>query len=306
MKKLTSSQVAIIVLLLMVLSLLAIFTFKLKLSPDFNASQVVSLQIDHETDSSEINSNISGIIKPVRIDKESTGKFHVYYQNVTTDNIASVIADFKTKQTGVLSADIYDFKPWGELYIKERASLIAGLGILSFLAYAAISMRKSGLTRLELLELLTTDLLSIIFPIIVLLGMGSFLGAYGLTMSISYWDLFLLGVAVLMIMKIYRISRMRDILTVNKHTSLLSSYQLMYKKYWPELTFILAFAFLTVTLPWLVLQSNIIWAAVLPALATLLAGFNFFFVDANFMKFLEEWQLINPKTISRLNLNKKW
>jgi hypothetical protein len=267
---------------------------------------VVTVQIDHEVALNEVTTTANSIVAPVRIDKESTGKFYFYFQNVNTDNINSFITDFKTKQAGVLTAEVFNFKPWGELYIRERISIIAGLSLISFLIYNAWIMRKSGVSRLELAELLITNLLSTMFTVIVLLGVGSVLGVFGQTMSISYWDLFLLGVGVFTIIKIYQINRMRDILFANKHTTLVASYQLMLKKYWPELVFVFAFVVLVATLPWLVLQGRLVWAAILPLVAAKLSVFNFFFVDKYLLKFLSEWEFLKSKKLNRFNTNKKW
>lgn len=305
-KKISSITTAWIVLALMVLSLVAIFVFKLNLSPDFSSSRVVIAQLDHEVSTDNVRATADAILKTSQVMKEGTDKFYLVFQNVTDEQILDFTSKYIDAQGGVSSTGDYNFKYAGEVLIFQRILIISAIAFISYAVYAAHSLKGIGFKRIDMIPVIGGELLIFIFSATVLSGVGSLLGAAGLKMDFTYWTMFILAIAVIAAFRIYTIFRFRDIAKREMTTDLSVLYQKLFSKFWPEFVFLFCIAIIICVLPFVVLGTSFLLDAVLVIVACIIAMFNFALLQRDLFRFWNDWDLDLNKKLNKSRWAKKW
>jgi hypothetical protein len=278
LNKLSDRKVLIIAAVLFVLAAVGFGLFKLNIGVDYMDATVFVTQLDHEESVATVTANTDNIQMPSRVEKEGTSKFYLYFQDLTPDQIAAIKSRFANVQPGVLSLDMYYYTPAREYYLKDRVVLIAGFAMILGLVYLLYILKGLKLKREQVLSLILSEWLLLLFGFAVLLGFVSLLGKLGVVMDDPFFTFTLGSFMVLLLFSIYSLLRIRDLLQLEKFEKLSLLYARLKNKYWPEGVFLFCTGLLVVGLPWVVVERTVALGALQMLWALLISLGIFFYV----------------------------
>ena len=289
-------------LLLLVISIVSIVYFKLNIGPFFNDSTVLLIQVDHEVETDNIANELYSFSKPSRIEKESTSKFYIHYQQITEEEKSVVLNTIDSKIPGLVTKTFYDYYPAKEILLAERAGIVAGSILLVAIVYMFVEFRKAGLLIKEVLSLLLKELLMTVYLILVLLGFVSIVGALGVVMESTFFILTITSVFIIVLFNIYYVFRFKHLKILNEKMKISEISQKISKDYWPEFVFLLAVVLVIFVLPWLVVSRDVTFGVIQILFAMLLIAYNFFILRENLLpsnlfqnKIFRDSKLLNKK-----------
>lgn len=297
-----------LILVLSVLSVVVIVVNRNTLNPTGAGSRVLLAQLDHELPTDNVMAIANGILAPDSVYKESTSKFHLSFQNKSDAELQAFKDSFKLAEPGVVLIDDFNVISASELFVNERVAGISAFGLILFLGYIIMTMKKFDFTRGDVAKLALTEVLVILFGFSTLLALASILSASGFAHSPYFWTIFLIAFGVLLASRIYSVFRMLDIAKKQADGSLKSIYTGLFKKYWPEFVFVLVLAFVLTVLPWTVLGSQALLISALTVWAILISFFIFALLQDHLLKLFTDWKFSAAKNSkgSKSFWSKKW
>lgn len=290
-------------LLLLVISIVSLIYFRLNIGPFFNDSSVLLIQVDHEVETDNIVAELITFSTPSRIEKESTSKFYIHYQQISEEQKSSVLNTIDQKIPGIVTKTFYEYYPAKEILLAERAAIVAGAIILVALVYVFIEFKKSGMLIKDVLNLIIRELLMTVYLAIVLLGFVSILGALGVVMETTFFIITITSMFIIVVFNIYYVFRFKHLKSINEKMNSREISQKISKDYWPEFVFLLAVILVVFVLPWLVVSKEVTFGVLQILFAMLLIAYNFFILRDNLLPSnLLQGKLFRDSKL----LNKKW
>jgi hypothetical protein len=303
--KSNTKKVLITFLVLFVVSILSMVFFKLNLGVDYMDATVISVQLDHEESLSSIEPKVAKYATISKIEKEGTGNFYFYFQNISNEDAEKIITNIKTDNIGVASAGAFEYFAARERALIQRSAIIIAFAILTFCIYFLANLKNFKFSFAQVLSLLISDLLVILVNVVLIGGLISVLGKFGVIMDNNFWSVFFLSLGVIMLYRLYEIIKVRMVIKTLDFDEISELYKKMQNIYWPEFVFISCFLGLVAFLPLTVLGAGMLASSVLIIYSILIALASVFYLKPFMQNQL--LRLSNSKRIIKVRfLNKKW
>ncbi|MFQ5493362.1 MAG: hypothetical protein ACE5DX_04350, partial [Candidatus Dojkabacteria bacterium] len=126
-----------IVLALVVVSGVSFAMFGITQGPDFDNSRVLQVVFDHEEQVDRVGSLASEVKDPVKIEKEGTSIFRLFYQNISDEELDGVLSKLKDNASVLRESSILNHVPGESLIVNIDAAVrTAGIIFLIAMVYA--------------------------------------------------------------------------------------------------------------------------------------------------------------------------
>lgn len=166
------------------LALLGLLLFGgLNLGVDYASSNVVSIKLTEEKNVDEVSSKIKELSNFDRIDAFSDGKYQVYYQNVSLEELSELEDDYTEKLGDISEFQVLVYNPTTLILIGGR--ILYGLYALTiiYLIFLAYLLKGSGISRVNLIWLLVGDVLLFAMLVLTTIGIVNSIGFLGLNIN---------------------------------------------------------------------------------------------------------------------------
>lgn len=166
------------------LALLGLLLFGgLNLGVDYASSNVVSFKLTEEKNVDEVSSKIKELSNFDRIDAFSDGKYQVYYQNVSLEELSELEDDYTEKLGDISEFQVLVYNPTTLILIGGR--ILYGLYALTiiYLIFLAYLLKGSGISRVNLIWLLVGDVLLFAMLVLTTIGIVNSIGFLGLNIN---------------------------------------------------------------------------------------------------------------------------
>lgn len=166
------------------LALLGLLLFGgLNLGVDYASSNVVSFKLTEEKNVDEVSSKIKELSNFDRIDAFSDGKYQVYYQNVSLEELSELEDDYTEKLGDISEFQVLVYNPTTLILIGGR--ILYGLYALTiiYLIFLAYLLKGSGISRVNLFWLLVGDVLLFAMLVLTTIGIVNSIGFLGLNIN---------------------------------------------------------------------------------------------------------------------------
>ncbi|HRN85925.1 MAG TPA: hypothetical protein PK863_01215 [Candidatus Dojkabacteria bacterium] len=170
--------------LIPLLALLGLLLFGgLNLGVDYASSNVVSFKLTEEKNVDEVSSKIKELSNFDRIDAFSDGKYQVYYQNVSLEELSELEDDYTEKLGDISEFQVLVYNPTTLILIGGR--ILYGLYALTiiYLIFLAYLLKGSGISRVNLIRLLVGDVLLFAMLVLTTIGIVNSIGFLGLNIN---------------------------------------------------------------------------------------------------------------------------
>lgn len=170
--------------LIPLLALLGLLLFGgLNLGVDYASSNVVSFKLTEEKNVDEVSSKIKELSNFDRIDAFSDGKYQVYYQNVSLEELSELEDDYTEKLGDISEFQVLVYNPTTLILIGGR--ILYGLYALTiiYLIFLAYLLKGSGISRVNLIWLLVGDVLLFAMLVLTTIGIVNSIGFLGLNIN---------------------------------------------------------------------------------------------------------------------------
>ncbi len=166
------------------LALLGLLLFGgLYLGVDYASSNVVSFKLTEVKNVDEVSSKIKELSDFDRIDAFSDGKYQVYYQNVSLEELSELEDDYTEKLGDISEFQVLVYNPTTLILIGGR--ILYGLYALTiiYLIFLAYLLKGSGISRVNLIWLLVGDVLLFAMLVLTTIGIVNSIGFLGLNIN---------------------------------------------------------------------------------------------------------------------------
>ena len=291
-------------LLLATLSITAILHFKLNLGSDFQEKTVMHVKFNENITADQLAGVLNSleIPSPERIDQQGGNSFNIYYANLSDQDKENLVNNLIKSLPTLYEQFFYTSAPPVYYQIKYRLTLTAVISAFLYLIYLALTLRNIQLSRSSLLRYLLTDILTLLWQLLILLGFLCTLGATGVVMDSWFFTSFLLAGLLLPVYKIITTLKFRDFLMVSDNPENLSeSWNKFVRKAWLFLALLSIFTVFLLMIPMLVLPVPFIYTSIFIGVSLTAANWDFLvlknhlFELADSLKFLDKIKILKKQ-----------
>lgn len=183
MQKNNSLKIILASLIPLLILVGAVLFMGLNLGVDYATSNVISFQYSGDKSIDAIRENITELKRYDRIDTFADGKYQVYYQNVSLEELEALEDDIADNVGSISDFQVFVYNPTTLILIGGRIMYGLYAAVLIYLIYLAYILKGSGITRANLIWLLVGDLLLFGMLIITTAGLINSLGYLGLNIN---------------------------------------------------------------------------------------------------------------------------
>lgn len=183
MQKNNSLKIILASLIPLLILVGAVLFMGLNLGVDYATSNVISFQYSGDKSIDAIRENITELKRYDRIDTFADGKYQVYYQNVSLEELEALEDDIADNVGSISDFQVFVYNPTTLILIGGRIMYGLYAAVLIYLIYLAYILKGSGITRANLIWLLVGDLLLFGILIITTAGLINSLGYLGLNIN---------------------------------------------------------------------------------------------------------------------------
>ena len=284
-------------LLLATLAIVAVLRFKLNLGSDYQEKPVMQVKFSEQLTSDQLANALNSLdlTKPERIDQQGNNIFTVYYQNLNDRDKENLVNNLIKSLPTLNEQYFYTSAPPVYYQIKYRLTLIVTISFFLYLIYLAVTLRNLQLSRNYLFRYLLTDLVTLLWQILILLGFISTLGASGIVMDSWFFTSFLLAGLLFPVFKIITALRFKDFLvsSADMDELLSESWKKFVKKSWMILALLSIFSVFLILIPMLVLPKPVMYTSIFTGIALILANWDFLVLKALLQEIFEYFKFLN-------------
>lgn len=155
----------------------------LNLGVDYTSSNVVSFKLTGEKEVDEVRSRIKELGNFDRIDAFADGKYQVYYQNVSLEELSELEDEYTEKLGEISEYQVLVYNPTTLILIGGR--ILYGLYAITiiYLIFLAYLLKGSGISRVDLIWLLVGDVLLFAMLVLTTVGIVNAIGFLGLNIN---------------------------------------------------------------------------------------------------------------------------
>jgi hypothetical protein len=170
--------------LIPLLVLLGVLLFGgLNLGVDYSSSNVVTFKLAEEKEIEEVRARIKELRTFDRIDAFEDGKYQIYYQNVSLEELSELEDDYTEKLGEVTEFQVLVYNPTTLILIGGRILYASYAVTIIYLVLLAYVLRGSGIPRASLIWLLVGDLILFAMLILSTVGIINLIGFLGLSIN---------------------------------------------------------------------------------------------------------------------------
>lgn len=289
-----------IVLALVVVSGVSFAMFGITQGPDFDNSRVLQVVFDHEEQVDRVGSLASEVKDPVKIEKEGTSIFRLFYQNISDEELDGVLSKLKDNASVLRESSILNHVPGESLIVNIDAAVrTAGIIFLIAMVYAVLSLRNLNFTRLRIVIYMLADIAVSALGLVVLVGIVSALGGVGVPLDNWLVAGFIIAFGIFELPALYATVRFRDIREKNTVDNIFEIWRQLVDEKWQEFVLIASLTGIVSILPLVALGTPLIYAVALLLQALILGVYAHLLVMPYVLKILE-------RLGHRFNLDKKF
>jgi hypothetical protein len=272
-KVLKSGRFVLIVFVIGLLAVVAFAVFRFNQAPDLSSSTVMIIQLDHEETTDRVMQEASRVFIPSDIDKLGTSKFVLYFQNLPGDKQKELDEKLGVSLAAIVKKDFYTDTTDQFLLLIQRQNLkVFGILIAAVFIYKLLVYRKLNLVRLEVLQMLFTDLLLFAWTTGLMLGVISLFGKAGLLFGRTQLLELVAALGMYGLLEVFANLRFKEYREKNTSQTITATIQEFNSQDWPASVFIASLIFILAVLPLIVLAKDAAVSGCLLLILALLSG----------------------------------
>ncbi len=143
---------------------------------EYASANVVDIQLTKRSSYIEVSDAFKGIKNYSKFEAFDNNSYKIYYQNVSIEELNGIEDDLEAKLGTLNNFEVLSYKPTTLVMISDR--IFYGIYALTvvYLAYLALILKKSGITRDKLIGVLLTDVVLFVLQLVIIAGLVNLLG----------------------------------------------------------------------------------------------------------------------------------
>lgn len=171
MRNLTPKTIVIIWLLPIILLIGLLAYLGLNLGVDYTSANVISFQLAEPRSAQEVKEKLREIREFSRIDVFEEGRFYLYYQNVSLEDLSAMEEEIGSSLGELSDFQVFVYRPTTLVLITDRIVYALYATMVIYLVLIAYQLKNSGITREKLIWFLLAEFLIAVSVVVVLFGL---------------------------------------------------------------------------------------------------------------------------------------
>lgn len=171
----------------------------INLGTEYTSANVINVRLSEQSNYENVSNAFRELKEYSEFEGFDNNSYKVYYQNVNLDELSQMEDSLEAKLGTLETFEVLSYKPTTLVMISDRIFYCIYAATVIYLAYLAYILKNSGITRNRLIGIIVTDIILLVFQLVMTTGLTNLIGlsSYKLSPSIVTFCLGTLMLGVL-------------------------------------------------------------------------------------------------------------